>query len=213
MTDHSPAGDEVARETAWGLSPAMLDAPQLGPPRRVVLRPVPGLEALPPVGSPRAHPLSAGAGVSAPAEPRWATASATASVTAGDGRPARVAPPRSTAMSSPARRLRAQALEALLFVVLAGVGWVAWSVALWSTGRSPAKALMRMRCIDTRTGAAAGRATMARRAALTWGPGVLTLGLALLVGGAAAFGERREALWDKAARTIVIDDPDGRYAP
>mgnify|MGYP006180715083 CR=1 FL=1 len=43
--------------------------------------------------------------------------------------------------------------------------------------------------------------------------GLASLGLTLMTGGLVALGERHEAVWDKLARTIVIDDPEGRYRP
>lgn len=128
--------------------------------------------------------------------------------------PTRMPPPTSRAMSSPRRRVKAHALDLVLIVLTVGVGWWLWSLLLWRGGQTPAKRLMHMRCIDTRAGAAARFGTMARREiALKWVPGAVTLGVALGVGGATAWGERREALWDRAARTIVVDDPDDHWRP
>jgi hypothetical protein len=117
-------------------------------------------------------------------------------------------------MSSRRRRAAAHVLEGVLVVATLGVGWLAWSLVVWRRGQTPAKQLLRMRCIDTWTGRAAGFRTMARReAADKWLPTVATLGLWMFAGGMLVLGERRECAWDKTAGAIVIDDPDGRYAP
>jgi hypothetical protein len=117
-------------------------------------------------------------------------------------------------MSSPRRRAVAHVLEVVLLVATLGVGWLVWSLVAWRRGQTPAKQLLRMRCIDTWTGRAAGFRAMARReVADKWLPAAATLGLWLVGGGLLVLGERREAAWDKTAGAIVIDDPDGRYAP
>lgn len=199
MSDNPLVAHEVTQETAAGLPPMAHDAGlDIGAPRRVAFRPVPALEALPtlqPVGiDPPSRAL--------PPPALSAVASAP------------VPPPSSKAMSSPRRRARGLGLEGILFLATLGAGWLVWSAVLWRQGQTPAKRLMRMRCIDTRSGAAAGAATMAtRELALKWVPGLATLGLTLIAGGFVALGERHETLWDKAARTIVIDDPRGRYRP
>jgi uncharacterized RDD family membrane protein YckC len=196
MSENPLVGHNVVQDTAFAVPTMGTGAPPLRlAPQPVTLRSVPALEALPPVTR---HGGDVDTGPVAAAEP------------AGP----RVPPPNSKAMSSPGRRLRAQGLDVVLFVATVGVGWVLWSAVVWRHGQTPAKRLMRMRCIDTRVGSAARFRTMAHReVGLKWLPGVLTLGLGLAVGGAVSLGERRESLWDKGAKTIVIDDPDGRYRP
>jgi uncharacterized RDD family membrane protein YckC len=199
MSENPLVAPDVAQDTALAVPTMGTGAPHLRrSPQPVALRSVPALEALPPMARPVSDDDTA----------RLASPDVDAV------RAPRVPPPSSRDMSSPGRRLRAQALDAVLFVVTAGVGWVAWSAVTWRHGQTPAKRLLRMRCIDTRVGSAAGFRTMAcREVGLKWVPSILTLGLGLVVGGAACLGERREALWDKAGKTIVIDDPRGRYRP
>lgn len=199
MSENHLVAHDVLQETAFGLPPMTQEAGlNFRSPRRVALRAAPALAALPalqPVGMEPSIEV-----VASPARTDVASAD--------------VPPPSSKAMSSPRRRARSLVLEVVLVVVTLGVGWLAWSVVLWRRGQTPAKRLMRMRCIDTRSGAAAGAGTMAaRELALKWVPGLATLGLTLMIGGLVALGERHEAMWDKAARTIVIDDPAGRYGP
>lgn len=197
MSENPLVAHEVMQETAVGVPVMAHDAGlDLRAPRHAALRAVPALEALPAL-----QPV----GIDAPVEGGLPPVLSPVAPTP---------PPSSKAMSSPRRRARGLGLEALLFLATLGVGWLAWSVVLWRQGQTPAKRLMRMRCIDTRSGAAAGVATMAtRELALKWVPGLVTLGLTVMAGGLVALGERHETLWDKAASTIVIDDPRGRYRP
>jgi hypothetical protein len=199
MSENPLVAHEIMQETAFGLPPLTQEVgPSLVTPRRVVLRAAPALAALPVLQPVGIEPSTEGV----------------ASTDSPDGAWCHVPPPRSKAMSSLPRRARSLVLEVALAVVTLGVGWLAWSAFLWRRGQTPAKSLMRMRCIDTRTGAAAGAATMATREfGLKWLLGLATLGLTLMTGGLVALGERHEAMWDKAARTIVIDDPEGRYRP
>lgn len=199
MSENPLVAHEVLQETAFGLPSMTQDAGlNLRPPRRVVLRAAPALAALPALKPVGVEPSS----------------DLVASPTRTDVACAHVPPPSSKAMSSPRRRARSLVLEVVLVVVTLGVGWLVWSAVLWRRGQTPAKCLMRMRCIDTRSGAAAGARTMAaRELALKWVPGLASLGLTLMTGGLVALGERHEAVWDKLARTIVIDDPEGRYRP
>lgn len=194
MSENPLVAGSPPQDTAFAVPPMLAGGPELRyAPRDTPLQAVPALAALPPMApAPPGAPVEAGSAL----------------------RTGRVPPPSSKAMSSPDRRLRATALEVVLFATTLAVGWLLWSAVTWRHGQTPAKRLMRMRCIDTREGTAAGFRTMAHReVGLKWLPGLLTLGLGLAVGGAVALGERREALWDKGAKTIVIDDPDGRYRP
>jgi uncharacterized RDD family membrane protein YckC len=199
MNENPLVANDVAQDTAFAVPTMVSGAPHLRhSPQPVALRGVPALEALPPMAQPVSDDDTA----------RLASPAA-------DAVPVpRVPPPSSRDMSSPGRRLLAQGLDVVLFVVTAGVGWMAWSAVAWRHGQTPAKRLLRMRCIDTRVGTAARFPTMARReVGLKWVPAIVTLGLWLVAGGAVCLGERREALWDKAGKTIVIDDRDGRYGP
>lgn len=199
MSENPLVAHDVVQDTAFAVPTMVTGAPQIRlSPQSVALRGVPALEALPPMAGP--VPDDGPARLASPAV---------------DAVPVpRVPPPSSRDMSSPGRRLLAQGLDVVLFVVTAGVGWVAWSAVAWRHGQTPAKRLLRMRCIDTRVGTAARFRTMARReVGLKWVPAIVTLGLWPVAAGAACLGERREALWDKAGKTIVIDDPGGRYRP
>lgn len=117
-------------------------------------------------------------------------------------------------LSSSGKRLGAYLLDGVLSVVTLGMGWLIWSLVIWSKGQTPAKQLMGMRVVRTDTGAAATFGTMALRELV--GKGVLsslTFGLTTFISCFMVFGAARQGIWDKIANTIVVDDPDGRLAP
>jgi hypothetical protein len=62
--------------------------------------------------------------------------------------------------------LGAVALDLFLIPVTLGAGWVLWSLALWRSGRTPAKQILHLRVVHPATGAPAGFAAMAKRALL-----------------------------------------------
>ncbi len=117
-------------------------------------------------------------------------------------------------LSSAGKRFGGDLLEGLLVVVTLGIGWLIWSLIVWSKGQTPAKALLGMRCVATDTGRAASWGTMAMREIV--GKGILggvTFGVTTLVSCFMVLGDTHEAVWDKIAKTIVVDDPDGRLLP
>jgi uncharacterized RDD family membrane protein YckC len=116
-------------------------------------------------------------------------------------------------VSSAGRRFGAYLLDAVLILVTLFIGWLIWSLIIWSKGQSPAKSLLGMRCVRTDTGQAATWGTMALRelvgkmllANFTFG--ITTLVSAIMI---LSDNDRREGLWDKIANTVVVDDPEGR---
>jgi uncharacterized RDD family membrane protein YckC len=119
-------------------------------------------------------------------------------------------------LSSAWRRLGAFLLDVVLAVVTVGIGWVIWSLIIWSRGQSPGKQLLKMRVIRT------GNLTSAR-----WGRMAFrelskfvirfVAGLLFVLGFVVDLwllwdGERQE-LWDKTAGTLVVDDPAGKLDP
>lgn len=124
-------------------------------------------------------------------------------VTGGLVPPSQVAAPRSSA----GRRFGAFLLEVLLSIVTLGIGWLIWSLIVWADGRTPAKALMGMRVVRSDTGEVASWGTMALREVVgKWILGNLTFGVTTIVGGLMILGESREAIWDKIATTVVVDE-------
>jgi uncharacterized RDD family membrane protein YckC len=119
-------------------------------------------------------------------------------------------------VSTPGRRFVAMLVEAALAIVTLGIGWLIWAVVLWSqnTGQTPAKKVMKMRCVRTDTGETADFGTMAMRELVGKTLlGNVTCGIVTIVSGVMILGETRQGVWDKLANTIVVEDPDERLAP
>jgi uncharacterized RDD family membrane protein YckC len=117
--------------------------------------------------------------------------------------------------SSAGRRFGAYLLDVLLLMVTLSIGWIIWSLVIWGKGQTPAKQLMHMRCVDLSTGAVAGWGTMALRELVGKVViGNVTCGISTVVGGAMILGDGapRQALWDKIASTVVVDDPQDTLA-
>jgi uncharacterized RDD family membrane protein YckC len=60
-------------------------------------------------------------------------------------------------------RLGAYALDAVLAVVTLGIGWLIWSLIVWSEGQTPAKKILKIRVRHFETGAVATWGHMAVR--------------------------------------------------
>jgi uncharacterized RDD family membrane protein YckC len=117
-------------------------------------------------------------------------------------------------VTSAGKRFGGALLEGLLIIVTLFIGWLIWSLVVWSKGQTPAKSLLGMRCINTNTGRAATWGTMCLREIV--GKSILgniTFGISTIVSCfmILADSERRQGLWDKIASTVVVDDPDGAY--
>ena len=116
-------------------------------------------------------------------------------------------------LSSKLKRFGSALLEALLVIVTLGIGWLVWSFIVWGRGQTPAKQVLGMRITDTQTLRAATWGTMALREIVgRWLLGIVPLYtliscIVLLV------DDRSQALWDKIASTVVVNDPDRRLAP
>lgn len=48
-------------------------------------------------------------------------------------------------------RLGGLALDAVLYIVTLGIGWIIWNLAIWNTGLTPGKQILKMRVYDFRT--------------------------------------------------------------
>ncbi|NUT37173.1 MAG: hypothetical protein HOV79_29300 [Hamadaea sp.] len=117
-----------------------------------------------------------------------------------------------SALAGPGRRFAGFLLEVVLCLVTLGVGWLAWSVAEWRHGRTPAKRILRLRVVDAVSAETAGWQTMAlRQGAYAIGIvglfGAVTLGLGWAVGAAFVLSPTRQAMWDRLAFTTVVHEP------
>lgn len=117
----------------------------------------------------------------------------------------------SPALSSAGKRFGAYLLDLVLVFATLFLGWLIWSLVIWSKGQSPAKAILGMRCISTETGRAATWGTMALRELVGKGLlGSVSFGVTTIVSAFLILGDSRQGIWDKIATTVVVDDPDGR---
>lgn len=116
-------------------------------------------------------------------------------------------------LSPKLKRLGAALLDGLLVIVTLFIGWVIWWIVLWKYGQSPAKSILKMRVIKADTYRCATVGEMAFRELV----GRVLLGFIPLYSFVdnlfVLFDERSQALHDKVAGTLVIDDPDNRFAP
>lgn len=111
-------------------------------------------------------------------------------------------------LCSNGKRFGAYLLEVLLAFVTLIIGWWIWAVIVWRDGQTPAKYLLKMRCVRTDTGETATWGTMALRELVgkvllaTVTSGITTLISAIMI----LFDDQRQGLWDKIASTVVVDD-------
>ena len=116
-----------------------------------------------------------------------------------------------TPLSSSGRRLGAYLLDGLLVFVTLIVGWLIWSLILWSQGQSPAKSLLGMRCVRPDTGRVATWGTMALREVVgKMLLGSITYGITTIISCFMILGASQQGIWDRIASTVVVDDPDRR---
>jgi hypothetical protein len=115
-------------------------------------------------------------------------------------------------------------LEIVLMACTFGFGWVGWWIIAWADGQTPAKVVLHLHVVNAHDGRVASFGRMAVREAL----GKAVAGVAVLAG--VAFGlwwllalaaayvaagvaiaitdVRRRTLWDRLARTVVLEgDP------
>jgi uncharacterized RDD family membrane protein YckC len=121
--------------------------------------------------------------------------------------------PAGAQISSKGKRFGEFLLETLLAIVTLVIGWLIWSFIVWGKGLTPAKQVLRMRVVDLETGTAASWGTMALREIvgrwlLGFVPFYTLISCIVLLA-----DDRAQALWDKIASTVVVEDPDGRLAP
>jgi uncharacterized RDD family membrane protein YckC len=123
--------------------------------------------------------------------------------------------PAGTPLTNPWARLGAALLDVVLIIVTLFIGWVVWTLIVWSKGQTPAKQICGQRVVMKQTGQAARWGEMALRDFVIRGLaigilGQLTCGIVSLVAALMIFSAYHETLWDKWAGTLVVDDREGR---
>lgn len=113
------------------------------------------------------------------------------------------------------RRVVAGLLDAVLLVTTLFLGWAVWSVLVWPRGLTPAKQLLRLRVVA----ASSGQAVSGREMVLREIGGKLLLAYAscsmtiVASGVMILFSRSQQTVWDLVAKTLVVDDRDGRLEP
>ena len=117
---------------------------------------------------------------------------------------------------SNAKRLAAALLEAVLLVVTVFIGWMVWSILIWPDGLTPAKQLLGLRVMNVENRQPATGGQMAIREIVGKGViGLFTCGIGpfLLSGIMILLHDSRQGLWDRIAKTAVIEDRDRHGVP
>jgi len=114
-------------------------------------------------------------------------------------------------LASPWKRLGASALEVVLDIFTLGIGYLIWTLVVWGKGKTPAKQVLGMTVVDARTGRPATWGHMFVRQFLVQGLffglfGALTVGILWVVAAAMIFGANYQTLWDRMAKTLVVND-------
>ena len=102
-------------------------------------------------------------------------------------------------------------------VVALGLGVVVLIVFVqfWRVGQTPGKRAMKLRVISATSGQSLGLGEMAVRELVFRGLVIgllnaITCGIGGIVSVLMIFSDRRQTLWDRMARTLVVQDPTGR---
>jgi uncharacterized RDD family membrane protein YckC len=110
-------------------------------------------------------------------------------------------------VASVGRRVGAGLLSVVLIAGTLGVGWLAWGLAVWNRGTTPALQVLGMRCwsVDDGNvpdfGRMALREVVGRLADVILGPITLAVSFAIFL-----TGVKRQSLHDLVARTTVVRD-------
>jgi uncharacterized RDD family membrane protein YckC len=103
-------------------------------------------------------------------------------------------------------RFGAFMLDALLAVFTFGIGWLILDIVLWQQSTSPAKKMLNLRIVDTKTGAPASMTQMLLREGLgKLVLGSVTSGILWLVSAVLILADpTRKAVWDYLGTTTVV---------
>ena len=119
------------------------------------------------------------------------------------------------ALTNPWARLDSWLIDVLLLIVTLFIGWLVWTLIVWSKGQTPGKQICGQRVVMKSTGRAATWGEMALRDFVirTLAIGILgqiTCGIFTIVSTFMIFSTYHETMWDKWAGTLVVDDREGR---
>jgi uncharacterized RDD family membrane protein YckC len=102
--------------------------------------------------------------------------------------------------ASVGQRVGAAMLELLLFGATLGIGWLLWWIVLWDHGKTPAKAVLKLRLVRMKDGSPASTWRVGAHEVLAKG----LLPLVLVTIAIALVDHDRRGLWDHMTRTAVV---------
>ncbi|HEU5033989.1 MAG TPA: RDD family protein [Mycobacteriales bacterium] len=115
------------------------------------------------------------------------------------------------ALASPGLRLAGALLTVVLILVTLVIGYVVWAIVSWTKSTTPAKQLLRMQVIDSRTGQPLTFGGMLMRQVvwtLVLGIGSsITFGILGIVDAFFVFTASRQRLLDRMSNTLVVRTP------
>ena len=111
-------------------------------------------------------------------------------------------------LASPGKRFGGYLLEGVLMVFTLLIGWIVWSVIVFSRGQTPAKQVLGMRVLKLRTGRRASWGTMFLREVIAkWIIGLLSFLTLGIINFWLVWDRNNQELWDKVVGTVVVNDP------
>lgn len=115
--------------------------------------------------------------------------------------------------ASPWLRLASYWLQAFLFYVTLGIGWLIWAAVIARDGQTPAKRLLNLRVVRTGTLKPVGFARMFwLRGLLGSLVAAIVIPLSLFILAFMPFWDRHnQNIWDKVSGTFVVSDPFDAY--
>jgi uncharacterized RDD family membrane protein YckC len=121
--------------------------------------------------------------------------------------------PPDVSVASPWVRLGAYLVEAILILVTLGIGWLIWAAMTAGSGQTPAKRVLKLRVIDSRSFRPVGLAKMFWMRGLVAGivAGIAitcTFGVLLFM---PFWDKRNQNIWDKVSSSYVVNDPSDAW--
>ncbi|WP_419917865.1 RDD family protein [Candidatus Poriferisocius sp.] len=126
----------------------------------------------------------------------------------------------STMLASRGQRVGAFFLELLMSIVTLGIGYLIWSLIVYSRGQTPGKQLLNMKVVSLEQRQAASWGSMFVREWILKGIIIVILTTTTAVGGSAWLllnliimltSDTNQTIWDKILKTVVVNDPDGVF--
>jgi len=115
----------------------------------------------------------------------------------------------SLTLATPMSRLGASILDAILFLMTLGIGWIIWSAVVWAKGTTPAHSILKQFVVDESTGKTFTWGRMFLREfvikfLLTWVLGLVLFGIYGIVDSLFIIQKSRQTIHDRICSSIVV---------